>query len=112
MKLLSISKLFPDDCLQAKLSMQGNLEQFEGRLTGTTTGIALQVIGEAMSNSGKAIPFKEGTTEKWTENLNRTIASLLCVLQLNHFDLQRKTLTYNINRLVVVTPAGKILTEI
>ena len=100
MKLLSISKIFPDECLQDKLSMQGNLAQFEGRLTGGTTGTALQVIGTAMSNVGVAIPFKDDTTEKRTEHLSRTIASLIDVLQLNHFDLQRKTL----NQILDFTP--------
>ena len=112
MQLLSISKLLPDECLQSKLLEQGNLETLQGRCTGMTTGHALTVIGEAMRHQGKLIKFYEGQTEERTKNLKHTISDVLSALNLEHFTLQPDSLTYNINRVVAVTPNGKILTEI
>lgn len=111
-KMLSISKLFPQDCLKGKLASIGNLEQLEGSRTGSTTGNALVVIGEAMRNIGVSVSFKEGETDKHTVHLRNVIASLISELKLNHFDLQLNTLTYNIYNSVLVTENNKIYLEI
>ena len=89
------SKLIPAVNLIREALQFGEITHFEDRMTGDTTGMALQIIGKLMQLNTPYEISVEGLTcnTYMDEYLLQTIREKLDILGLKHFVLDKKNLT-------------------
>lgn len=93
--MLKISKLFSGQDIVDAVRMHGSMEVLQNRKNGHTTGIALLLIGAAMTMPERKVYYRS-YEESHSETLRDTVERTIRDLKLKHFKFSAQGLQYNI----------------